>query len=63
MTLKGQYFKKIEWGLYTALSACIENTLKGDKSIKILHISVNNTVGQHEKKNLRSSLSVLDRFD
>jgi hypothetical protein len=42
------------------LSAIIENTPKGEKSIEKKHTSVNNQ--QHEKF-VRSSLPALDMFD
>jgi hypothetical protein len=56
MTLNGQFFEKIEWGIihrpwknnlhilfFIYLYAYMENTLNGEKSIKIAHISVNNS--------------------
>ncbi len=42
------------------LSAFIENTPKGEKSIEKKHTSVNN---QQYEKFVRSSLPTLDRFD
>ncbi len=74
MTLKEQYFEKVEWGIihrpwknnlqilffrYKFLSAYLENTQNGEKSIKILHILENNRIAW---KKFRSSLSILDKF-